>query len=83
MDLSFENGKQLHVNLLPNPSHLEANNPVAVGKARGRQQTLRSGPYWAKTSAEDKVLCLQLHGDASFTGQVSENIDMEKNEVVG
>lgn len=46
----------------------EAVNPVALGKTRAKQYTL------LKTSPEDctlgdKVMCVQLHGDASFTGQ--------------
>ncbi|KAG5644201.1 hypothetical protein DXG03_008864 [Asterophora parasitica] len=58
----------LKVSLLPNPSHLEAVNPVALGKTRAKQYSL------LKTSPEDcelgdKVMCVQLHGDASFTGQ--------------
>jgi Dehydrogenase E1 component len=56
------------VSLLPNPSHLEAVSPVALGKARAKQYSL------VKSSSEDcmlgdKVMCVQLHGDASFTGQ--------------
>ena len=31
--------------MLPNPSHLEAVNPVSAGKARGRQLTLKDGCY--------------------------------------
>jgi probable 2-oxoglutarate dehydrogenase E1 component DHKTD1 len=58
----------LKVSLLPNPSHLEAVNPVALGKTRAKQYALM------KTAREDcklgdKVMCVQLHGDASFTGQ--------------
>ncbi|EKM75012.1 hypothetical protein AGABI1DRAFT_123391 [Agaricus bisporus var. burnettii JB137-S8] len=58
----------IKVSLLPNPSHLEAVNPVALGKTRAKQFSL------LKTSPEDcqlgdKVMCVQLHGDASFTGQ--------------
>jgi probable 2-oxoglutarate dehydrogenase E1 component DHKTD1 len=46
---------------------LEAVNPVALGKTRAKQFSL------LKTSPEDcqlgdKVMCVQLHGDASFTG---------------
>jgi 2-oxoglutarate dehydrogenase complex dehydrogenase (E1) component-like enzyme len=46
----------------------EAVNPVALGKTRAKQYSL------LKTSPEDcklgdKVMCVQLHGDASFTGQ--------------
>ena len=70
MDLT-ENGKKLHVSLIPNPSHLEANNPVAVGKARGRQQSLKAGYYGTKQENDKKVLCVHIHGDASFAGQVS------------
>ncbi|KAJ7695948.1 dehydrogenase E1 and transketolase domain-containing protein 1 [Mycena rosella] len=58
----------IQVSLLPNPSHLEAVNPVALGKTRAKQYSL------LKTSPEDcdlgdKVMCIQLHGDASFAGQ--------------
>ncbi|KAK3755337.1 hypothetical protein RRG08_026067 [Elysia crispata] len=70
VDLTYDN-KSVHVSLIPNPSHLEANNPVAAGKARSKLQTLRSGHYSTNIDAKpgDKVLCLQVHGDASFTGQ--------------
>ncbi|KAJ7025371.1 dehydrogenase E1 and transketolase domain-containing protein 1 [Mycena alexandri] len=58
----------IQVSLLPNPSHLEAVNPVALGKTRAKQYSL------LKTSPKDcdlgdKVMCVQLHGDASFAGQ--------------
>ncbi|GAV02522.1 hypothetical protein RvY_13077-2 [Ramazzottius varieornatus] len=68
-DLTAEDGKKLHFSLIPNPSHLEANNPVAVGKARGRQQSLQAGYYRRDQENDKKVLCVQIHGDASFTGQ--------------
>ena len=48
-------------------------NPVAVGKTRGRQQSKRAGDYVADGEIShpgDKVLCLQIHGDAAFAGQV-------------
>ena len=66
-------GKTVHVTLIPNPSHLEANNPVAAGKTRARQQSLSEGDYEVgddyDARAGDRVLCLQVHGDASFIGQ--------------
>ncbi|XP_059162546.1 2-oxoadipate dehydrogenase complex component E1-like [Physella acuta] len=70
VDLPYD-GKQVHVSLIPNPSHLEANNPVAVGKARSKLQTGKLGDYSCKPGAlpGDGVLCLQVHGDASFVGQ--------------
>ncbi|KAL8222389.1 UNVERIFIED_CONTAM: putative 2-oxoglutarate dehydrogenase E1 component DHKTD1, mitochondrial [Gekko kuhli] len=69
--LDFGSHQPIHAILLPNPSHLEAINPVAVGKTRGRQQSLLDGDYALDGSAEpgDKVICLQVHGDASFSGQ--------------
>ena len=38
-DREFEN-KKIHLTLSPNPSHLEAVNPVAIGKVRAKQTTL-------------------------------------------
>jgi len=45
VDLEMVEGGKLHVSILPNPSHLEAVNPVAMGKARARQLSQRGGPY--------------------------------------
>ncbi|KAF7298919.1 2-oxoglutarate dehydrogenase E1 component mitochondrial [Mycena indigotica] len=58
----------IQVSLLPNPSHLEAINPVAMGKTRAKQYSLlKTSPD--DCSLGDKVMCVQLHGDASFSGQ--------------
>ncbi|OBZ67945.1 putative 2-oxoglutarate dehydrogenase E1 component DHKTD1, mitochondrial [Grifola frondosa] len=64
--------KPVKVTLLPNPSHLEAVNPVVLGKTRAKQFSLlktllREGEIDCRPG--DKVLCVQLHGDASLTGQ--------------
>ncbi|KAF9163639.1 hypothetical protein DFQ26_002295 [Actinomortierella ambigua] len=58
----------IKVSMLHNPSHLEAVNPVAMGKARAKQMDLiaTSSP---DCQLGDKVMCVQLHGDAAFTGQ--------------
>lgn len=68
-DLDYYNAKgPTKVSLLPNPSHLEAINPVALGKTRAKQYSLlKTSP--ADCTLGDKVMCVQLHGDASFTGQ--------------
>ena len=52
---------------------LQANNPVAAGKARAKQQRRNAASYSSEpgATASDQVLCLQVHGDASFVGQVS------------
>jgi 2-oxoglutarate dehydrogenase E1 component len=54
--------KNVHVALAFNPSHLEVVNPVVEGSARARQE--RRGD-----STGDKVLPVQIHGDAAFAGQ--------------
>src|SRR5438105_15272078 len=60
-DREFD-GNKVHLSLLPNPSHLEAVDPVVLGKARA-VQTIR-GDGHGKT-----VLPILLHGDAAFAGQ--------------
>ncbi|KZT69995.1 2-oxoglutarate dehydrogenase, E1 component [Daedalea quercina L-15889] len=73
--LEYDGAKApLRVSLLPNPSHLEAVNPIALGKTRAKQfallkQLIRSGMSPDECFPGDKVMCVQLHGDASFTGQ--------------
>ena len=60
-DREFD-GVKVHLSLLPNPSHLEAVDPVVLGKARGVMTTM--GDKHGK-----KVLPMLLHGDAAFAGQ--------------
>jgi 2-oxoglutarate dehydrogenase E1 component len=66
-------GRTLHLHLVSNPSHLEAVNPVMMGRARARQD--RIGP-----EGPDKVLPICLHGDAAFAGQgiVSETLNLDR-----
>jgi 2-oxoglutarate dehydrogenase E1 component len=55
-------GQTVHLSLTANPSHLEAVNPVVVGKVRAKQ-ALRG-------DAERKqAMAILLHGDAAFAGQ--------------
>jgi 2-oxoglutarate dehydrogenase E1 component len=60
-DREFD-GNRVHLSLLPNPSHLEAVDPVVLGKARAVQSY--RGDKQGKT-----VLPMLLHGDAAFAGQ--------------
>ncbi len=55
----------VHMSLVPNPSHLEAVNPVVLGKTRA-QQAFRDdlGP-----GKHEQVLPILIHGDAAFAGQ--------------
>ncbi|MGS1015942.1 2-oxoglutarate dehydrogenase E1 component [Allosphingosinicella humi] len=60
-DREFD-GINVHLSLVPNPSHLEAVNPVVLGKVRA-QQTERG------EAGASEVLPVLLHGDAAFAGQ--------------
>ena len=60
-DREFD-GNKVHLSLTPNPSHLEAVDPVVLGKARA-YQTLRGD------GDGNQVLPVLLHGDAAFAGQ--------------
>ncbi len=55
-------GRKLDVHLASNPSHLEAVDPVAIGRARAKQARIGSG-------SRAKILPIVLHGDAAFAGQ--------------
>jgi len=66
-DREFD-GNTVHLSLTPNPSHLEAVNPVVLGKARAKQTAFRV-EEGETTDYMPKVLPLLLHGDAAFAGQ--------------
>ncbi len=55
-------GKEIEVHLVSNPSHLEAVDPVAMGRARAKQT--RAGEQ-----GRARVLPVTIHGDAAFAGQ--------------
>jgi 2-oxoglutarate dehydrogenase E1 component len=55
-------GKKIHIHLVSNPSHLEAVNPVTVGRTRAKQDRAGEG-------GTAKYLPLLVHGDAAFAGQ--------------
>ncbi len=61
-DREFD-GRQVHLSLTANPSHLEIVDPVVLGKARAKQHQL--GDVQSRAS----VLPLLIHGDAAFSGQ--------------
>jgi len=69
-DRRFE-GRDLHLSLNANPSHLEAVDPVVLGKVRAKQDQ-------RDDRERVKVMPLLLHGDAAFAGQglVPEAIDL-------
>ncbi len=67
-------GHAVHISLQPNPSHLEAVDPVVVGKVRARQDAA------GDTKTRRSVMGILMHGDAAFAGQglVYETLAMSK-----
>lgn len=61
-EVTTPTNKVIHLKLMPNPSHLEAVNPVVVGFARAKADVLYESEY-------EKILPILIHGDASIAGQ--------------
>jgi 2-oxoglutarate dehydrogenase E1 component len=77
VDRTYPDGRKVHMALVANPSHLEAVNPVVMGKVRAKQ--FFSGNKDADMTKHVPVL---LHGDAAFAGQgvVYECFQLQKVE---
>ena len=61
-DVETPAGKLVHLKMSPNPSHLEAVDPVVLGFARSKADVIYNSDY-------DKILPILLHGDSSLAGQ--------------
>ena len=61
-DQVSNSGKKIHMSLTPNPSHLEAVNPVVEGIARAKVDNRHNGDV-------NKVCPILMHGDAALAGQ--------------
>jgi len=62
LDKFTKTGKKVHLNLPPNPSHLEAVDPVVAGISRAKIENRYAGD-------EKKLVPILIHGDASVAGQ--------------
>jgi 2-oxoglutarate dehydrogenase E1 component len=61
-EVETADGKKMHLKLTPNPSHLEAVNPVVLGYSRAKADVMYQSEF-------DSVLPILIHGDASVAGQ--------------
>ncbi len=61
-EYTTRSGGKVHIHLVSNPSHLEAVDPVTVGRTRAKQDRTGEG-------GREKYLPLIVHGDAAFAGQ--------------
>jgi 2-oxoglutarate dehydrogenase E1 component len=74
-NITTPSGKTVNLQLVPNPSHLEAVDPIVAGFARAKADTLYNNEY-------DKILPILIHGDAAVAGQgiIYELLQMSKLE---
>ena len=72
-DAVTSSGKNMHLSLTPNPSHLEAVNPVVEGRVRAKQDRDTEGDRRG-------VMGVLIHGDAAFAGQgvVAETLQLSE-----
>ncbi|MBT5954186.1 2-oxoglutarate dehydrogenase E1 component [bacterium] len=61
-DIKTVGGKDVHLSLVPNPSHLEAVNPVVQGIVYSKCHDLYDGDY-------KKIIPILIHGDSAISGQ--------------
>jgi 2-oxoglutarate dehydrogenase E1 component len=61
-EYTTRSGNKVHIHLVSNPSHLEAVDPVTIGRTRAKQDRTGEG-------GREKYLPLVVHGDAAFAGQ--------------
>lgn len=61
-EVQTADNKTMHLKLMPNPSHLEAVDPVVIGFSRAKADVLYHSDF-------DKILPILIHGDASVAGQ--------------
>jgi 2-oxoglutarate dehydrogenase E1 component len=74
-ELQTPDHKTIHLKLMPNPSHLEAVDPLVVGFSRAKADLMFNSNF-------DEILPILIHGDASVAGQgiVYEVLQMSKLE---
>jgi len=61
-ELKAQNGKAIHLKLMPNPSHLESVDPVVIGFSRAKADVMYESDF-------NKILPILIHGDSSLAGQ--------------
>jgi 2-oxoglutarate dehydrogenase E1 component len=72
-EIETTGNKKVYLKLAPNPSHLEAVDPLVIGFARAKADVMYKSDF-------DKILPILIHGDASIAGQgiVYEVLQMSK-----
>jgi len=76
IDKTYQNGKSIRMNLVPNPSHLETVGPVAEGITRAKIDKDYNGD-------DSKILPIIVHGDAAIAGQGIAYEVAQMSELIG
>lgn len=76
VDKVTKSGHNIHLSMLPNPSHLETVNPVVAGKLRAEQDLIAD-------TERNQVMGILIHGDASFAGQGIVTESLVQSELEG
>jgi multifunctional 2-oxoglutarate metabolism enzyme len=66
---TLADGRKVQLTLSPNPSHLEAVDPVVEGMVRAKQDEIMGQRGSTREQVIDQALPVLLHGDAAFAGQ--------------
>jgi 2-oxoglutarate dehydrogenase E1 component len=69
-------GRAVHLSLAANPSHLEAVDPVVLGKARAKQ-------FQRGDNERTRIAAILMHGDAAFAGQGLVAEALELSDLIG
>ena len=77
MQLPDGGARDIRLSLLPNPSHLEFVNPVAMGRTRALQT--RYAPPAGVDHDHKQAVAILIHGDSAFSGQgiVAESLNLQ------
>ncbi len=75
-NVNTSKGKQIHVSLTANPSHLESVNPIVEGKVKAKQ-------IHRKDTMRKLIVPVLIHGDASFAGQGVVYETLQFNSIAG
>lgn len=66
---TYPNGKEMTVEILANPSHLECINPVVMGRTRAEHHSMSEAQRSIEEEhGRDQIIPCLIHGDASFAG---------------
>ena len=65
------NGNRVHLTMLHNPSHLEAVNPVSMGKTRSKQQSSRDGAFSSDAQKQFGSNVINVQVNSGFGGFIN------------